>query len=188
MTTTSIRELLQGRPDDMRRQLQTWLNTEMEISDQALAAAMLGGRYAQKLESVREYPDVVRHLLENPPAVPAGLLEIRQRPEYSNTELTGKAARSITEWVKGGMKYVDEAIREKRMQACLDCPHLMDGDSGKLVQKLVGAIARSKRVCSLCGCNVSAKGRFPHESCPASHPEKAGYTRWDEPVRSESST
>lgn len=180
MTSETLEDLLQGAPETVRSNLKRWLGVE-QISDDALLAIRISRRYAQKLEAVRRYPDAVRHLLMHPPKV-AGFAHTMTPQQKDSLALAGKAAKSIAQWVKGGMKYVDEEIREKRMQACLACPHLMDGETGVLVQKLASAVSKSKKNCSLCGCNVSAKGRFPHESCPAPHPEKAGFTRWDEPA------
>ena len=53
------------------------------------------------------------------------------------------------------------------------CPHVADPPA-RLTYRLAGAMAGSKKICRLCGCNVRIKGRLPHERCPDRDPVNPG--------------
>jgi hypothetical protein len=106
----------------------------------------------------------------------------------SNTELMAKAAGAMVRWGKAGFGKVDLEVLQRREDACLACPHLTDPRAAvqKLapapeVSDLIGA-RTGKKVCELCGCQVSRKMRMTTESCPGSHQADAGLTRWGEPA------
>jgi hypothetical protein len=107
--------------------------------------------------------------------------------ELGNRELVGRAAQAFTRWGRTGFSTVDEDVLERREAACLACPHLREPQA--TVQRLVPSreadrlgSRTGRRVCDLCGCNVSRKMRLPTESCPGRHPTEPGLTRWGEPV------
>ncbi len=182
MTQITKQNIFKGSVEDIRIHLKEWLSVSDSISDQVLAAAIISDRYFHKLNTCRRYPEALNHLLRNPPKVPVNSLGNLQ-PEISNRQLVNKASRSIAKWACGGMKQVDEEVREKRLRACAECLYVKDASTGKAVQKILGAITKNKLICSICGCNVRVKGRFPHETCPVCHPVWEGYTRWGEPIK-----
>ncbi len=171
-------------PDALRASLRAWLGTDAPISDQVLAALLISPRYAHKLGSLRDHPQAVAHLLAHPPEVPLDVLDDLGRdhkPAESpgDGNLAAKAGASALRWIGEGLKLAEGPVRERRWAACMACPHLADPPA-RLTYRLARAITRDKKICSLCGCNVRIKGRFPHERCPDPDPANPARSRWGE--------
>jgi hypothetical protein len=74
---------------------------------------------------------------------------------------------ALLKWAQTGFSVVDDETLERRENACLACPHLSEPQ--KLVQKIIPSKEinqkigqrTGKKVCNLCGCNVSKKIRIP---------------------------
>jgi len=177
-----LEDILEGSPENMRKALQEWLGSEISISDQVLAALVVSPRYAERLSSLRDYPDAINHLLTHPPEVSVSVLEGLDEEQKGNVELVGKAAKSLGRWMVDGFRSVDEETRNRRWEACMACPHIEQAPT-KMIYKISSAASKEKKFCRLCGCNVRIKGRLPHESCPATHPINLAQTRWGEPVK-----
>jgi hypothetical protein len=59
------------------------------------------------------------------------------------------AARSVTRFLRSGLKTADGAVLEQRLQACAACEH------------------HTGLRCKVCGCFTNVKTRLAHEVCPA---------------------
>jgi hypothetical protein len=156
------------------------------VSSEVLQAATEDETYAHNLLVCRKEPAFLNYLLANPP-------KLRSSPELlpqdkTNLELISKASHTLLKWAQTGFSVVDDETLERRENACLACPHLSEPQ--KLVQKIIPSKEinqkigqrTGKKVCNLCGCNVSKKIRIPSESCPDKHPTQAAMTRWGEPA------
>jgi len=156
------------------------------VSPEVLQAATEDETYAHNLLVCRKEPAFLNYLLANPP-------KLRSSPELlpqdkTNLELISKASQTLLKWAQTGFSVVDDETLERRENACLACPHLSEPQ--KLVQKIIPSKEinqkigqrTGKKVCNLCGCNVSKKIRIPSESCPDKHPTQAAMTRWGEPA------
>lgn len=170
-------DLSSGSSEQIRERLRDWLNVDTPISDAALIAVMNHRGYATKLGAMRHHANAVTHLLDHPPAVPAHLSP--SAPAHSSRELMTKAGGSLVRWMRDGARQVDSETRERRWQACMSCPQLADPPQN-LAYAAAGLISAEKKICRLCGCNVRAKGRFPHETCPSEDADRPGYSRWGE--------
>lgn len=157
-----------------------------------LQAATEDNTYAHNLLVCRKEPAFLNYLLANPPKtrslyVSSTSLEAIPQ-EKTNLELISKASLALLKWGKTGFSVVDDETLERRENACLACPNLSEPQ--KLVQKIIPSKEinhkvgqrTGKKVCQLCGCNVSKKIRFSSESCPDKHPTEVGMNRWEEPI------
>lgn len=141
-----------------REELAEILGVAGPVPEKVLAAAVEDEAYARNLLLCRRDPDLLQHLLDNPP---------RRKPRFSRTELATRAAGALARWAKTGFTFVEDDVRRRRLAACEACPDLIRGDN---------ALA-----CGLCGCRVEWKTRLSSESCPAPHDEFPNLTRWREP-------
>ncbi len=174
-------ETLEGSIEEKCRQFSDFLGIEETVSVEVLQAAVEDENYARNILTTRNTPAFLNHLLANPPKSTAA-----NTPKLSNTELIGRATKALVAWTKTGFSKVDKITLEQREDACLLCPNL--SSPKKALQKMVstgkntdeiGQRARQS-VCNLCGCNIAKKIRIPSEQCPDKHPEKEGYSRWNE--------
>lgn len=175
-----------GSREALRAHLRDWLSTQAPISDQVLAALLISPRYAHKLGSLRDYPQAVEHLLAHPPLAPLTILdgigrEPRPAEPPGDASLAVKAGASALRWIGEGLRLADGPVRERRWAACMACPHMADPPA-RLTYRVAGAMAGSKKICRLCGCNVRIKGRLPHERCPDRDPANPALSRWGEPI------
>ncbi len=162
------------------------LGLENAVSREVLVSALEDKTYAHNLLVSRKQPAFLNHLLANPPK-----LKVVEpvAEEISNIVLVGKVAKALVRWSKTGFSIVDDETLEKRETACLECSNLQSPQ--KLIQKMAASKKVSDKIgsrildksCSLCGCNAGRKIRLPSESCPDTHPDLAGMTRWGEPIR-----
>ena len=117
------------------------------------------------------------------------LMELKTAEEdqkLSNSDLLLNAANAMLKWGKAGFSVVDKSTLEKEKMPAY---HANIWLSQKKLQKLVVSKAEDKIgkraadcTCNLCGCGISKKIRIPTESCPSKHPDKEGFTRWNEPI------
>jgi len=77
---------------------------------------------------------------------------------------------------------VDDAMRDRRLGACLSCDRLSAPPKG-LLYKVAGLMTADNRTCSACGCFVTAKARLPRENCPLPATDGSGLSRWGEKLR-----
>lgn len=186
-----IQELLEIEPTDtfpeMCSRLGNVLGIDEPVPENVLHRALADQDFANNLITCRNSPEFLKLLINDsrnanymPPETPVQTV--------NNKELIQNASKALLRWGKAGFSVVDDATLERRENSCLSCPNLSAPE--KMLQKLVGqktgtVIGRrtGKQICRLCGCNASKKIRIPTESCPARHPTKNGFTRWDEPIQ-----
>ena len=155
------------------------------VNLEVLISAIHNEDYAKNLVANKRSSLILKKLLENPPEVKSN-----HKPEYhfSNRELISNAAKAMIRWSKVGFTKVDLEILERRENACLSCPNLVDPE--KLIQKIIAIPLVSNKigertgnhVCDLCGCHIKKKIKVISEDCPDKHPTKDGFTRWNEPL------
>jgi hypothetical protein len=167
---------------DQCRQFGNILGLDEAVPEKVFLAALQNETYARNLLLSKDSPEMLAQLMENPAMPRTG------GKEYSNLELIGKAAGALLRWGKTGFTKAGKEVIGRREEACLACPHLRDPKG--LLQNLVPSAGLTeesgyrtgKKVCGLCGCNVSNKIRMTSESCPERHPEDNSMTRWGEPA------
>jgi hypothetical protein len=129
-----------------------------------------------------------REVMEgNPPERKAGALapaEAAPAPAATpasvcNADLARRAAKAFAGWARSGFGVVDDAVFTRRLDACRQCPHLVDAPD-RLIYRLVAATEAAGKVCALCGCVAVRKARLASETCPGEHPFRPGYNRWGE--------
>lgn len=156
------------------------------VTSEVLISALHNEEYAKNLVANKRSPLILRKLLNNPPEVRSN-----HKPEhhFTNAELISNAAKAMIKWSKTGFTKVDMETLERRENACLSCPNLVDPEM--LIQKMISIPIVSneigertgRHVCDLCGCHLKKKIKVISEVCPDEHPTKEGYTRWDEPIK-----
>jgi hypothetical protein len=161
-----------GSVGDGCRRLGEILGLEGPVPEPVFHAAVHDAAYARNLLTCRRAPALLRHLLDNPPAV---------EPD-SAMALLRRASQALVGWSRTGFTTVDEATYERRVTACLRCPHLMEADRHRRMYRAVTGSDRPK-VCGLCGCAVAQKARRTSERCPGEDPEHPDLNRWGEPRR-----
>lgn len=168
-----------------RKQLEELLNLTEGVSEEVFLCTIHNKTYAQNLLMCKDSREFLNYLLQNPPLES---LKNISKSELTNMELAQNATKAIVSWAKSGFSSADFEMLERRENACLSCEYL--GKPGKVLQKLITSKSKEhigKRaadcVCKLCGCSISKKIRLASESCPASHPDNAGLSRWNEPAR-----
>lgn len=154
------------------------LGMDEPVREEVLRAAVADSTYAHNLLVCRGNQEYLGHLLANPPRVAtrsdAGAL--------STATLARNAAESLMRWARTGFSTVPDAKYQQRLEACEQCPHLQTPPEDRAVlYSIAGARVRDKTVCGKCGCVVKVKARRVSDTCPDSHPEKAGLNRWGEP-------
>jgi len=155
------------------------------VTSEVLISALHNENYARDLVANKRAPLIVKKLLSNPPEVKS-----LHKPghHFSNRELITNAAKAMIRWSKAGFTKVDMETLERRENACLSCPNLVDPE--KLIQKIIAIPTVSNKigertgshVCDLCGCHIKKKIKVISEDCPDKHPNREGFTRWDEPI------
>jgi hypothetical protein len=156
------------------------------VTAEVLISALHNEDYAKNLIANKRSVLILRKLLSSPPEVKSN-----HKPEhhFSTGELIANAAIAMIRWSKAGFTKVDLETLERRENACLSCPNLVDPE--KLIQKIIAIPTVSNEigertgnhVCDLCGCHIKKKIKVISEVCPDKHPDKEGFTRWDEPIR-----
>jgi len=158
-----------------RVQLGAILGLDGPAPERVLYAALADSTYAQHLLTCRRHPELLQHMLDNPPPP--------RQPERPDTaSLLRNAADAFARWAKAGFTTVDDAVRRRRLDACLACPHLRAAPAERrLLYAVLGAGSAPRAVCNLCGCVVAHKTRMTSETCPDEHPDDAKSSRWGEP-------
>ena len=163
------------------------LGVDWPLPESVLRRAMLDSNFAHRLLVSRHAPGFLAALIDDPAnakfAPPDALAPggAEEAAPASSLALLGRAAKSLAKWGAAGFTHADEATQEKRLSACGSCPHARQPPA-TLAYRMAGG-GKDRGVCGLCGCPIARKARMSTESCPGEHPEKPGYTRWDEPVR-----
>jgi hypothetical protein len=98
-----------------REELGEILGLAEPVPEEVLSAAVEDGTYARNLLLCRRDPELLGHLLANPP---------RRRADFGRVELAGRAAKALARWAKTGFTFVDEETRRRRLAACESCPEL----------------------------------------------------------------
>jgi hypothetical protein len=171
MAPTLEAEAAVASVDDGCRRLGEILELDGPVPEPVFRAAVHDETYAHNLLTCRRTPALLEHLLENPPVV----------ERDSAVTLLRRASASLVGWSRTGFTTVDAAIYERRIAACLRCPHLMEADRHARLYRAVTGSDRPK-VCGLCGCPVAKKARRASEQCPGEDPARPGRSRWGEPV------
>jgi hypothetical protein len=81
---------------------------------------------------------------------------------------------------KSGITKVDEVTYDRRLSACLQCPHLRKAPSAS-DRVWVTSMNQTSGLCVLSGAPVERKAKFPTEVCPDRDFIRDGLTRWGEP-------
>ena len=152
------------------------LGLDEPVSESVLNAALSDSSYAHNLLTSRRSPTFLRHLLDNPPT--DGIAKIKPE-EKSDVQLLKQISVAMWNWSKTGFSTVDDAVFQKRRDACMQCPNLEDVPD-KLLYKVISGNDSNQKICSLCGCAVAKKARLSSESCPDKHPNQSGLSRWEE--------
>lgn len=142
------------------------------VAEEVFAAAMQDQTYARNLLATREEPELLSHLLANPPAV---------REEPSALALTGRAAQALMRWARTGFTVLDEQSYQRRLAACAACPNQIEARRHPKLYRWVTDGERPK-VCGLCGCAIAKKARMSSEQCPGEDPKRPGFNRWGQPT------
>lgn len=187
-----IEKLLKATEDESLPQLCQRLGEFLELDGPAPPAALMRAvhdpSFAADLVTSRGAPGFLQALFDDPRTTAfAPAAEPAAAPAASNRQLVGRAAEALVRWGRAGFSTVDQRTLERREDACLACPNLRDPQA--TVQRIVPGRASDRvgsrtgrKVCGLCGCNVSRKIRLPSEACPGEHPTQSGMTRWGEPI------
>ncbi|SFW75053.1 hypothetical protein [Chitinophaga sancti] len=166
---------------EQRSQFAEILGLEGPVPEEVLKLAVENESYARNLLLSKDHPEILEVLLKKPRS--------QNIQEFSNTDLIKKAATAILRWSQTGFSVVNVQVLERREDACLQCSNLRD-PKGMLQQLIPSAGLNNKpghrtgkKVCDLCGCNVSNKIRLPSEACPGIHPDNHELTLWGEPIK-----
>ena len=189
MNTFQINE--QATLEDQCREFGMLLGLDQPVPADVLSTALHNETYAHNLLMSRRNPDFLNHLIANPPRrrqYGAPQEVVTEEKNFSNMQLVGKAGNALLKWGKTGFATVEKEVLERRENACLACSNLSTPTS--TLQKLVSQKKPGKEigrrtgnsVCKACGCTVSRKMRLVSEACPEQHPDKPGFTRWDEAI------
>jgi hypothetical protein len=164
-----------------------------EIPETVLRRAMFDSSFAHRLLVSRNSAEFLEVLINDPRnaayAAPPAPIDAQPAPEISaepaengepsNLALLSTAAKSLALWGATGFTHVKQEVYARRIAACQACPNLT-APPDKLAYRLAGGGKADRSICRLCGCFVRNKARMSTEACPAEHPDKPGYTRWDE--------
>lgn len=183
----------QATLEDQCREFGALLGLDGPVPAEVLNIALRNETYAYNLLVSRRSPDFLNHLIANPPrkrqyGAPQEVIQevVTEEKKFSNMQLVGKASSALLRWGKTGFATVEREVLERRENACLGCPNLSAPTSTlqKLASQKKPASEIGRRtgnsVCKACGCTVSRKMRLVSEACPEQHPDKPGFTRWDE--------
>jgi hypothetical protein len=162
------------------RQFADILGLDGPVTEKVLMTALENETYARNLLISKESPQLLKRLLDNPPKPRSS------NQEFSSINLIGKAAGALLRWGSTGFTKAGPTMIERRETACLACPHLAEPQG--VLQNIVPSAGlkeaagyrTGKKVCGLCGCNVSNKIRLVSEHCPDIDADDNGLTRWGE--------
>jgi len=161
--------------DDLRSSFGQLLGLDEAVPETVLRHALADPLYAHHLILCKDTPIFLQQLYHE--ALQAEQSPVDLVDELSTPELLGKAAKALWSWSKTGFALVDNNTYQARLEACLECPHLVDPPKS-LVYKIATIKNADGKICKLCGCLVSNKARLPSEDCPDSHPIRPNMSRW----------
>ena len=144
------------------------------LSSEVLRGASADPDFARNIAEARNDSAALQQLLRSPPEAPAATEEI------TDAELLVHGARSIWEWIRGGLQTVDLQQWQQRVDECRHCPHLRAPPDNWLYRLTLTA-AEDMSICGLCGCVISRKAWLRPSRCPSESPNQPGFDRWGEP-------
>lgn len=150
------------------------LGLENPVPENILIAAIENPNYAKRLFMHRN-DSYLYELLNNPPEKQSG---------FSTSTLISKAGKALLHWGLSGFPTVSKATLEKREDACLACPNLIESSSR--LQKISASATITNEIgqrtgnksCAICGCVIRNKVRLETETCPEEMSD--GLNRWGE--------
>ncbi len=152
------------------------LGLDNPVPAKVLAAALENPDYAKRLLAQRGGPHLY-DLINNPP---------EKRFKISTSSLISKAGKALLQWGISGFPTVSKEMLQKREDACLACPNLVE--STLVLQKITASAKitneyghrTGNKSCSLCGCVIRNKIRLETESCPMEDAANPGMNLWGE--------
>lgn len=106
--------------------------------------------------------------------------EDRAAAQPPAAQLIGSALGAFWSWVGTGFGIVPGDTYHRRISACRACPFYAPRPQSA-AYAIASVWADDPRVCSRCGCVMSAKARLPKQNCPSRDPENPAMSRWGEP-------
>lgn len=158
--------------DDGRRRLGELLGLPDPVSADVFVSAIEDPVYLDNLYISRGAPEFLGHLLAAPPR--------RHAVTDSPLALVKRASKALARWSNTGFTQVTTATYERRLDACRNCPHLVEPPP-TMLHRIGGSGIELKKICGLCGCFVDRKAKLASELCPSRSPELAGMSRWNDP-------
>jgi len=149
--------------------------------------AVIDGYYASYLTRSRYRLDTLAVLFRDPKnrmfEEPDSTSGRKPPPEHSALKLMLSATKAVGTWGASGFKQLDPEALAARLAACTACEHLVEAPN-KLIYKVRLSPQSEQRICNECGCSVSRKTRIPTEKCPSADPDRPGFNRWGQSLRS----
>ncbi|MGW2154513.1 hypothetical protein [Nonomuraea sp. NPDC001699] len=153
------------------------LGLDEAVPEEVLRAALIDENYAANLLTCRRHPELLQHLLSNPP---------KRQAEMPVHDLVARAGGALVRWARTGFTHVDDETLQRRMAACERCPELRNAPQspGRRALYTIATLGLDdKSLCGKCGCAVVRKARLTSETCPAPDPSNPEMTRWQEPMQ-----
>jgi hypothetical protein len=152
------------------------LGLDTPVPAKVLAAALENPDYAKRLLAQRGGPHLY-DLINNPP---------EKRFKISTSSLITKAGKALLQWGISGFPTVSKEMLQRREDACLACPNLIE--STLVLQKITASAKitneygqrTGNKSCALCGCVIRNKIRLETESCPMEDGKNPGMNLWGE--------
>jgi hypothetical protein len=86
--------------------------------------------------------------------------------KHDTVELIARAGAALTRWAASSFARVGDAEYNRRLSICQSCEHLSSPPTNSAIYRLATAVANTKSVCGLCGCDTRKKARLATERCP----------------------
>lgn len=172
--------------DELRARFARVLGRDQPVPLAAFVRATEDPSYCSYLIASRGAPGFLEPLLNDP----ANARYAPTEPSHqSSMALAGRAAKALARWGASGFSIADDETIARREAACLACPYLAEPQH--MLQRMLPAkppadeLGRrtGEKACTQCGCQVAKKMRLSTEACPMEDPERPGFTRWGEPLR-----
>jgi|688.fasta_scaffold396707_2 hypothetical protein len=157
------------------------------LSDEAFILAISDERYRLHLIDARNYAPIFERLVASASSRIASVpnTDLGDDAVNSSFGLLVSFGRALTKWGLEGFSLVDKEKQNRRLSACMCCPHLTDAPQTPLYH--LGRVLLVRReddskVCAKCGCFVKAKVAVPTEQCPVLDENDPSISRWGERV------
>ena len=146
----------------------------MEATRRALSEAL----YAKALWSSRKIPALRDQLL-----AAAGQMRISGGADDTptNAQLVAKSIKGALKWGMEGLKPAAPWVIQRRLDACLSCPHNVPAPDKLVYRGAKVAVGKDARICDACHCLINTKSAISTEHCPEKHPSQPELSRWEEP-------